>query len=125
MTLDIRKEMKPDVWANAETLPFRDASFDFVLADPPYSEEESRDLYGLPYVGMARLMREAWRVTRPGGYLLLLHRTVPVSGAELKMLRGMCAIVGVTVLGAWANMRALTVWRKPGSIDPVFWEQVP
>lgn len=110
--LDIRTETRPDVLSDAALLPFRDGEFDFVLADPPYSAEEARRLYDLPYIRLGKTLNEAWRVLQEGGYLVFLHRTIPINGAELQ-LRGMCAIVGVATLSQWSNMRALTVWRKP------------
>ena len=42
-TVDIKKELKPLVVANCEHLPFKSNSLDFVMADPPYSKEESEE----------------------------------------------------------------------------------
>lgn len=61
-TVDIKPELEPDVMANCESLPFSDNSFDFVLADPPYSEAESLELYDLPYVSIVKTLYGMWRV---------------------------------------------------------------
>lgn len=78
VTLDASRETKgvdavrPRVQAGAEALPFRDASFDFVLADPPYEEKLAEELYGQAMVSIPRLLEEAARVTRPGGLVGVL-----------------------------------------------------
>jgi ubiquinone/menaquinone biosynthesis C-methylase UbiE len=52
---------------NAERLEFPDASFDLVFS--------SMFLHEIPRTGIARLLREAQRVLRPGG--LMLHMELP------------------------------------------------
>ncbi len=110
--------MKPAVIGDAAQLPFKSGSFDFVLADPPYSEEEAQSLYGLPYLSMLGLLKECWRVCADGGHVLLLHRLIPISDPRLPdgMRVRVSAIVGVGVLANWSNIRALTVWRKPNRL---------
>ena len=114
--LDIRREMMPTVLADAQELPFKDASFDFVMADPPYSEAEAGDLYGLPYLRISRLLTEMIRVAEPRANIALLHRLIPSLndgqvGAPMQQLE-LEAVVGIGTLAAWTNIRALTIWRK-------------
>ena len=116
--LDIRSETKPTVLADAQALPFKDSYFDFVMADPPYSEAEARALYDLPYLSMTKLLNEMIRVCQPNGYVILLHRLIP--GANPQTDTGKMSVegvVGVGVLGAWANIRALTVFRKRQKLE--------
>jgi SAM-dependent methyltransferase len=75
-TVDIKPEVKPSVVANCEELPFKSDSFDFVFLDPPYSEEEAKRLYNLPYVSMPKALNEAARICRQGGHVLVLHEEV-------------------------------------------------
>jgi SAM-dependent methyltransferase len=113
-TVDIKPEVLPDVVANCEKLPFEDNSFDFVLADPPYSEKESKDLYGLPYCNVIKVLNEMARVCRPGGQVLFFHRLVPSvhwDFTHFKLLH-LEAVVGVFTIGGMTNIRALTVFRK-------------
>lgn len=115
-TVDIKPELEPDIVANCEMLPFKDNSFDFVMADPPYSEQESRDLYGLPYASMIKVLNEMRRVCKPGGYNLFLHRLVPMIHPDFKIkftTKDIRGIVGVFTIAAMSNIRALTVWQKP------------
>ncbi len=124
ITVDIKPEIKDnkgrvvarlDVVANCEHLPFRDGSFDFVFLDPPYSKEEARQLYDLPYCSIVKVMNEAARVCTPGGHVVLLHRLVPtvhpMDSAERKKLK-MVAAVGVYIAPGITSMRGLSVWRK-------------
>ena len=118
VTVDIRREVGPAIVADGESLPIRSDRFDFVCLDPPYSEAEAAELYGTGYPNPLRLLVEAWRVTRPGGHILFLHRLVPGTMPGLPMRSAnVVGIVGVARVGAWSNMRALTVWRKPEQLD--------
>lgn len=42
--VDLKSEVRPDVVGDAHELPFEDASFDLVVLDPPYSDEEAEEL---------------------------------------------------------------------------------
>ena len=48
-----RPALAPDVVADAHELPFEDESFDCVVLDPPYSDEEALELYAAPPFGRA------------------------------------------------------------------------
>jgi len=115
ITIDIKPELRPDCIANCEQLPFADESFDFVFLDPPYSEKEAQEKYGLRYINLLKVMNESSRVCEPGGTLILLHRMIPFyhprSNEHYKQME-LQAIVGVYTIAGWTNMRALTVWRK-------------
>lgn len=119
-TVDIKPELEPSVVADCEKLPFEDESFDFVMADPPYSEAEAKKLYDLSYPSMVKVLNEMERILKPNGYMLLLHRLIPQRHPYLS--QGFKAleidgIVGVFTLAGFTNMRALTVWRKPQKLE--------
>lgn len=119
VTVDINPEVRPDVVADCECLPFGDESFDFVMLDPPYSEAEARDLYGLPYCNIFQVINEAARVTRPGGIMAVLHRLAPWHAPQESIHKKRMtpiACVGVYTIAGYVNMRALTVWRKRGQL---------
>ena len=119
ITVDIKKELKPLVIANCEILPFKSNSLDFVMADPPYSKEESLNLYNLPYVNIIKTLNEMIRVCKPGGYILFLHRLVPqvFPGLRLSKDTNCMAVVGVFTMSGMVNIRALTVYRKRNTLD--------
>lgn len=120
ITVDINPSVNPDILCNCERLPFSDDAFDFVFLDPPYSEEEAKRLYNLPYINLLKVMNEAARVCAAGGHVILLHRMIPFYHPEdnihYKRLK-VQAVVGVYTIGGWTNMRALTVWRKQETLE--------
>ena len=125
ITYDIKSELKPRVCGDCENLPFKDNSFDFVFADPPYSKEESMDLYNLPYVNIIKTLNEMIRVCKPGGHILFLHRLVPTVFPKLR-LASHCtlkAVIGVYMIAGMSNMRALSVFQKKNNLDK--WSNIP
>ncbi len=118
VTMDIQPELGPSVVGNCESLPFADDSFDFVCADPPYSEEESRKLYNLPYVSIVRALNEMGRVVKEGGHVLFLHRLIPGRHPSFTHFRKLqlVGVVGVFTIAGMTNMRALTVWQKKNTL---------
>jgi len=71
MRCDINPDVGSDVVCDAHNLPFADNSFDFVLCDPPYSNELSRSLYNTGEIKWGKYTSEAVRVSR--GYIGLYH----------------------------------------------------
>ena len=122
ITVDIKKELNPDVSAHCEMLPFKNNSFDFVLADPPYSKEESEKLYDLPYVNIIKTLNEMIRICEPSGYILFLHRIVPsvFPGLNLKRDTNCLAVVGIFTIAGMVNIRALSVFRKKNTLDEFY-----
>lgn len=118
-TVDINPDTKPDYVCDCEVLPFPDSSFDFIMADPPYSKEESLRLYGLPYVNIIKTLNEMIRVCEPGGCIIFFHRLVPAvfPGLNLSKQTQLEAVVGVFTIAGLANIRALTVFRKYQNLD--------
>jgi SAM-dependent methyltransferase len=68
---DIRPEVEPDHVCDAHALPFADGSFDLVVLDPPYSDEEALELYDTPKLRPSIYTAEAVRVLREGGWLVV------------------------------------------------------
>jgi SAM-dependent methyltransferase len=69
--VDLNGDLAPDVVADAHDLPLEDGSFDCVILDPPYSDEEAQELYASPPLEPTRYVAEAVRVLREGGWLVL------------------------------------------------------
>lgn len=76
--VDLRPDVQPDVIGDAHDLPFLDESFDLVVLDPPYSDEEAAELYDTPPLRSAVYTREAVRVLREGGWLVVYTDREPM-----------------------------------------------
>ena len=109
VTVDIRPEKNPTHVADCRNVPLPDESFDFIMADPPYSEDYATNLYGTGehYPKPGQILKEACRLLRPGGFVGLLHFQVPMSRKPLKLVK----VYGVTT-GAGYAIRAWTLFRK-------------
>src|SRR3990167_6240787 len=73
--VDIRPEKKPDIVADCRNVPMPDASFRWILADPPYSEDYAHNLYGTGdhYPLPGQIVKEAERLLMPDGLFGLMH----------------------------------------------------
>lgn len=75
--VDINPEVKPDLLADAHNFTKNlKRKFDVILADPPYSEKEARELYGTPKLNYKKWTAEADKVLRRGGLLIVYHKFV-------------------------------------------------
>lgn len=107
--VDVRPERSPDIVADCRNVPLPDASFDVILADPPYSEDYAANLYGTAehYPKPGEIMVEACRLLRPDGMVGLLHFQVPMIRKPLSIV----AVYGITTGSGYA-IRAWTLCRK-------------
>ena len=112
--VDIRPEKNPDIVADCRNVPLPDESFDWILADPPYSEEYAKNLYGTQddYPKPGEIVKEAMRLLKPGGMFGLLHFQVPMIRKPAKIVN----VYGVTTGSGYA-IRAWTLMRKGETND--------
>ena len=78
--VDIKKEVNPDHLCDAHEVskcfePMVNP-FDVILADPPYSKEEAKDIYGTPPLKYKVWTTECEKLLRPGGLLIVYHKYV-------------------------------------------------
>ena len=71
--IDLNKDVKPDVLANAHNLPFINNYFDLVICDPPYNDKLSEEMYKAPVIHYKQYINEAVRVCKPNGYIASYH----------------------------------------------------
>jgi hypothetical protein len=109
ITVDIRPEKRPTIVANGVALPFRDGTFRWVLADPPYTEDHAENLYGTGavYPSPHTLAQECMRVLAPGGYLGFMHHMVPKMKRPGRLLK-----VYTITQGMGYNVRAWSLFTK-------------
>ncbi len=109
MCVDIRPHLRPSIVADCRRLPFRDDTFEWIMADPPYSREYAENLYstGSVYPDPHALMAECLRVLKPGGKLGFMHHIVPKFSRPGRLLK-----VYTITQGPGYNVRAWTVMTK-------------
>ncbi len=83
LKVDINPDLNPDVCCNAEELSehVRNDYYDLILADPPYTEEDALR-YGNPMVNRNKVVKEAAKVLRKGGYLCWMDMVLPMYSKE-------------------------------------------
>ncbi len=74
--VDINASVRPDVIADVHHLPFIDDCFEAGMADPPYTLEFARNLYGVDYPKWSGWTREMVRVVRSGGRIAIMQNYV-------------------------------------------------
>ena len=76
--VDIREDVAPDYVHDAHLVGslFPPETFDVILADPPYSDEESKELYGTGKINYKKWTSECNTILRPGGLLIVYHKYI-------------------------------------------------
>lgn len=76
--VDIRKEVSPDLLCDAHDIAkhFDYNSFDVILADPPYSDEESKELYGTGKLNYVKWTKQCDLLLKDGGLLIVYHKYI-------------------------------------------------
>jgi len=111
-TIDLNPDVNPThvLDLTEDEIPYRDGHFRVVLADPPYSHKDynaSERHYGMKEVPRNSFVKEAVRVTQPGGYFAVLHVLPYRTPKECSRV----AMIGVTV-GSSQVIRAASIFRK-------------
>jgi hypothetical protein len=75
--VDINPEVQPDLVCDAHKLSEHlDKRFDVILADPPYSDEEAKELYKTPKLNYKKWTTEATKLLNDNGLLIVYHKYV-------------------------------------------------
>lgn len=74
--IDVRPETNPDLICDVHSIPLVDESFDGAMADPPYTPEFARKLYGTEYPKWSVWTKEMVRLVRPGGRIAVMHNYI-------------------------------------------------
>lgn len=77
--VDIKKEVKPNLLADAHEISKHKkeiGTFDIILADPPYSDEEAKELYGTPKLNYKRWTNECSKLLNKKGLLIIYHKYI-------------------------------------------------
>ena len=75
--VDIKEEVNPDYNYDAHKVSdLFNKEFDIILADPPYSIEESKELYGTGPLKYKKWTSECDKILKKGGLLIVYHKYV-------------------------------------------------
>ena len=76
--IDIKPEVKPDLLCDAHDFAdkLNGKKFNLIIADPPYSTEEAKKLYGTPPLNYKKWTAECDKVLDEGGLLMVYHKYV-------------------------------------------------
>ena len=97
ITFDIRPELKPDVIGDAHNLSnyFPPNCFDLIMADPPYSQEDSEH-YGTPMINRNKVLKECYKVLKPQGFICWLDTVLPMYRKDELLLVGTIGMIRST-----------------------------
>ena len=73
--VDINPEVKPDLLCDIHKLSkkLKDNLFDVILADPPYSNKEAKEIYGTPKLKYKIWTNECDKLLKEGGLFIIYH----------------------------------------------------
>lgn len=108
--LDMKAEVEPHVIGDAHHLPFRSNCFDVVIADPPYSNELSKSMYGTGKIMYKQWAAEAARVCKPGGFVVVYHIVVQTRPKDTVLHKRILLEVGHNHRIRWVG-----IFRKSGN----------
>jgi len=112
--VDLNREVRPTVLADAQHLPFKDNVADAVWIDPPYNETYAKE-YNCKYPSQKQILDEAVRVCKPDKFICYLHLFIPFTPegteTETKIAIG---------LGPCKQLRVLCVFRKHRTLEEFF-----
>lgn len=75
--VDIKAEVHPDILADAHFVSnvFPEGTrFDIIFADPPYSDDEAKEIYGTPKLKYKVWTSECTKLLSDGGLLIVYHK---------------------------------------------------
>jgi len=74
---DVNLDCKPDICYDAHNISNNlKTKFDVILADPPYSNKESAELYGTGKLNYKQWTKEADKLLVNGGLLIVYHKLI-------------------------------------------------
>jgi hypothetical protein len=107
-SIDLNATTTPTWVGDAHDLHWiADDTYDLVVLDPPYSDEESELLYGTPPLKWGKFVGEAVRVTRPGGHVAVYHVKQPPRPPGTRLVRRI-----VVLTRTWHAARICFVFEK-------------
>jgi hypothetical protein len=115
-TVDLNATTSPTWKGDAHDLHWiDDETYDLVILDPPYSDDESEWLYGTPPLRWNEFVNEAVRVTKTGGHVAVYHRQQPPRPEGTRLVRRI-----VILTRTWHAPRVCFIFEKWTPPAPLF-----
>lgn len=82
LRVDLNPEVEPDILCDAHIISkvldkkLKGCRFDIILADPPYSNKEAKELYGTPPLQYKVWTAECEKLLVSGGLLIVYHKYI-------------------------------------------------
>ncbi len=112
--VDLNPDVKPDLICDIHKLSSKlNKTFDIIIADPPYSDEETDELYGkhLPKLNYSKWTKECDKLLNPKGLFIIYHKYLVPNPDPLKYK----VTKRVTILNrVWHLPRVATYFQKSG-----------
>lgn len=101
-------DIPPDFYCDAHSLPFKDNSFNLVILDPPYSDQENKDLYGGKIkLRWGKYSSEAVRVCTPSGFVVVYHKLCTPTPKGTRLVKRILLETRV-----WHALRCIHIYQK-------------
>ena len=111
ITVDINPDVAPDLLEDCTAkLSIKDDFAKVTLIDPPYDSAGmayGKILYGTKFVKPYSFIKEAVRITEPGGYICILHQLVYLTPKNTERY----AVISVTT-GPNMRIRVLNIFKR-------------
>lgn len=106
--VDLNPTTSPTWVGDAHNLDFiPDEAYDLVVLDPPYSAEESEQMYGTPPPRWGEYTAEAVRVCKVGGHVAVYLDKQPARPEGTKLVHRICVLTRT-----WHHARVCFVFEK-------------
>lgn len=114
--VDLNPIVKPDLLCDIHKLSKSlEQKFDIIFADPPYSDEETKQLYGnLPKLNYSKWTSECDKLLNDGGLLVVYHKFVVPNPNPEKYFVVKRVFIGNRV---WHLPRVCIYFQKKLSVD--------
>lgn len=106
--VDVNPEVNPTWIGDAHDMNWiEDNTYDLVILDPPYDNEQAKILYGTKPLRYKTYVGEAVRVCKPGGHVAIYHWVMTPRPDETRLVKRIVILTRV-----WHRPRVCMIYQK-------------